>query len=53
MSEVLKIFEEVCQKMCNEYCKYPLEPVPEGKTEDWLWGDEDSPCRSCPLNRIN
>lgn len=37
--------------MCDKYCKYPNQPIPEGKTEDWLIEDEDSPCNNCPLNK--
>lgn len=46
------ILEEVREDMCNNYCKYPNMPVPEGKTEDWLFDDEDSPCNDCPLNYL-
>lgn len=45
--------EEVCEEICNHYCKYPYEPIPEGKDEDWLCCDPDSPCQSCPLNRLH
>ena len=41
--------EKVKEKMCDSYCKYPCMAPPEGKDEDWLYMDEDSPCNSCPL----
>lgn len=49
---ITKILEEVCSEMCDKYCKYPTMPIPEGKTEEWLYED-DGPCDNCPLNRIN
>lgn len=42
----------VKSEMCDKYCKYPEKPIPEGKTEDWLWIDDDSPCINCPLNKL-
>lgn len=44
--------ERVVEDMCNNYCKWPTQPIPEGKTEDWLLEDEDSPCENCPLNQL-
>lgn len=44
--------EQVKEKMCDEYCKYSCMNPPEGKDEDWLWNDEDSPCNNCPLNNL-
>lgn len=49
---VVAIFEEVIEQMCDKYCRYPHEPIPEGKDEDWLMNDDDSPCNDCPLNRL-
>ena len=43
--------EEIIEKICDSYCKYPNMTPPEGKTEDWLF-DDDSPCRNCPLNQM-
>jgi len=45
------LLDEIIAEMCDNYCKYPLQPIPEGKTEDWLF-DADSPCNNCPLNKI-
>ncbi len=45
-------FEDIIQEMCDKYCKWPCEPIPEGKGEDWLIEDPESPCNSCPLNRL-
>lgn len=33
---VAQIMEEVIEDMCDHYCKWPNEPIPEGKTDDWL-----------------
>ena len=44
--------EEVKEEMCTNYCKYPNQPIPAGKTEDWLFDDDDSPCNKCPLNKL-
>lgn len=49
---VTELIEKVKEDMCNGYCKYSNAPIPEGKTEDWLYEDEDSPCNDCPLNRL-
>ena len=38
-------------RMCDEYCRYPREPIPEGKDEWWLLA-AGSPCEKCPLNNI-
>lgn len=43
--------EEIKSKICDGYCKYPLQ-VPEGKTEDWLLEDDDSPCLTCPMSKL-
>ena len=45
-------FEKLKEKMCSEYCKYPTMEIPEGKDEDWLIEDDDSPCNTCPLNKL-
>ena len=44
-----KMIEKVASEFCDKYCKYPDMPIPEGKDDDWLCTDEDSPCHSCPL----
>lgn len=49
---VAKILEEVISDFCDHYCKYPTQPIPEGKDADWLIEDEDSPCRKCPCERL-
>ena len=49
---ITEIIEEVKSEMCDKFCKYPDQPIPEGKTEDWMYCDEDSPCNDCPLNRF-
>lgn len=45
-------FEDIIQEMCDHYCRYAFEPVPDGKDEDWLIEDPESPCNNCPLNRL-
>ena len=42
--------EEQKAIFCDEYCRYPREPIPEGKDDNWLL-EKDSPCNTkCPLN---
>ena len=44
---VTRIIEEVCEKIYNNYCKYP-----EKYTRD-EWDEVfDSICYDCPLNRL-
>lgn len=43
--------EEIKSEICDKYCKYPNQPIPEGKDEDWLF-DDDGPCMNCPLNKL-
>lgn len=45
-----KIIEATKTAMCNECCKYPCMEVPEGKSEGWLYEDDESPCIKCLLN---
>lgn len=49
---VSAIIEETKEDICKNYCKYPTLPVPEGRTENWLIEDDDSPCMNCPLNNL-
>lgn len=44
------IGEELASVFCDKYCKYPSMPIPEGKSEDWLFED-DSPCVTCPFKK--
>ena len=56
MSEIKTIteqIEDICGEICDNYCKYPNMPIPDGKTEDWLFTDDDSPCVNCPLSRLH
>lgn len=56
MSETKTIteqIEEVCNEICDKYCKWPNEPIPEGKRDGWLIEDADSPCNKCPLNKLH
>ena len=45
-------FEKIKEEMCDEFCKYPCMTTPEGKEDDWLHNDEESPCFRCPLNNL-
>jgi hypothetical protein len=45
-------FTQIVEEICDNYCKYPEMPIPEGKCGDWLIEDEDSPCNKCPLMRL-
>ena len=47
---VTKILNKIVEHMCDEYCRFPREPIPEGKDEGWLTEGPDSPCNKCPLN---
>ena len=49
---ILGSVENMKSAMCDGYCKYPSQEVPEGKTEDWLIEDDDSPCLTCPMNKL-
>lgn len=49
---VTLLFERIKEEMCDKFCKYPLMPTPEGKDDEWLITDDDSPCNNCPLNRL-
>lgn len=49
---VSDIIEKTKTEMCDHYCRYPKEPIPEGKSENWLFEDDDSPCMTCPLNNL-
>ncbi len=44
--------ERIKEEICNKYCKWPEKEPPEGKTEEWLYEDEDGPCNSCPFNQL-
>lgn len=52
MKSISEQLEAVKSEMCDKYCKWPEKPIPEGKTEDWLWIDDASPCINCPLNKL-
>ena len=49
---VTKVIEEVIEEICDKYCKYPEQALTEDKDEDWLICDPDSPCNTCPFNRL-
>lgn len=49
---ITEILEQVKYQMCDKYCRWSTGPIPDGKDEDWLLEDPDSPCNGCPLNRL-
>lgn len=49
---ITEILKKTKESICNDYCKYPNMPIPEGKDDDWLLCDKDSPCNKCPLNNL-
>ncbi len=49
---ITKMLEDIAQEMCEGFCKYTAMEPPEGKDEDWLVNDDESPCGMCPLNRL-
>ena len=49
---ISKELDEICQTMCDSYCKYPSMEPPEGKDENWLTDDDESPCNMCPMMRL-
>lgn len=51
MSTVTEKINEIKEKMCSQYCKYPCMTPPDDKDEDWLM-DDDSPCNGCPLMEL-
>lgn len=44
--------EEIREQICDHYCKYPEQDIPEGKQDGWLIDDPDSPCQKCPLSKL-
>lgn len=53
VKSVATMLQEIAEDMCNNYCKYPHQHIPDGKDEDWLTEDPESPCQKCPLNRLS
>lgn len=51
MKSISEQIEEVKNEICDTRCKWPNQ-IPEGRDEDWLLEDPDSPCMNCPLNRL-
>ncbi len=49
---IVETLELVETEICDSYCKFPTMTPPEGKDENWLTEDKDSPCNSCPLRRL-
>lgn len=48
---VIQIIENVCEDICNNYCKYPDQWNPEDHAGQDL--TESEICEKCPLNRLN
>jgi len=49
MSTLSEILEEVKEKMCNDYCRYPNEWDEEKEGCELC---ESEVCANCPLNRL-
>ena len=49
---ITQMLEDICQEMCQDFCRYTHMEPPEGKDDNWLTEDDDSPCNRCPLNRL-
>lgn len=49
---ISECIEQVKTEVCKDYCKYPNMEPPEGKDENWLFEEEESPCLTCPLNQL-
>lgn len=47
-----QMLEDIAKEMCDHYCKYSAQEPPEGKDENWLIEDDESPCNTCPMNRL-
>lgn len=55
MASVTTIIEEVCEEMCQYYCKMPRLWEEENRTEKEgieLW-DSDICNKDCPLNKLH
>ena len=52
METISKQLEKIASEICDKFCKYPDQPIPEGKEPDWLITDPESPCNNCPLMKI-
>ena len=50
---ITQMIEEVAEEICNNYCKWPEKASEEGRPDDWLTEDPESPCQNCPLNRLS
>ena len=48
---ITKMLEDIAQDICDHYCKFTEMEPPEGKDENWLL-DDDSPCQTCPLQKL-
>ena len=46
---VTQIFEEIKDRMCNDYCRYPREWDEEKEGQELC---ESDVCGNCPLNRL-
>lgn len=49
VKELEKTVEEVKEKMCDHYCKYPEQYK---RTVDGINDLVGTVCRNCPLNRL-
>lgn len=53
LDELNEQIEAAKIKFCDELCIYTHNAIPEGKDEDWLINDDDSPCNTiCPFSEL-
>lgn len=51
---VVETIEEVVERMCSDYCKFPERYEKEyGDSDEGLKKMFEDHCDSCPLNRLN
>ena len=50
---VVEIIEEVIEKMCSDYCKFPEQYEKEyGDSDEGVDKMAEDRCGKCPLNRL-
>ena len=52
MDTVINILQEVVDKMCDEYCKFPVEYQKKYKTEEVEEKLYCEKCNKCILNKL-
>lgn len=53
MKTIVDQLEEIKFEICDKYCKVPDDARAEHDDDpDWITESDESPCQTCPLNRI-